>query len=73
LLSTKARFQPFNIWLVGDTPIITHAWSEKAKREMLQKQVKGPKPGKEHATRTPTSSVALRHGRRRLRLPGDRR
>lgn len=46
-LSTKAKFQRFGVWLVGDTPIITHAWSEKAKREMLQKQVKGTKPGKE--------------------------
>lgn len=47
LLSTKPIFQPFNLWLIGDTPLITHAWSEKAKREMLQKQVKATKPGKE--------------------------
>lgn len=46
-LSSKPRFSRFKVWLVGDTPIITHAWSEKAKREMLQKQVKGVKPGKE--------------------------
>jgi hypothetical protein len=30
----------FNIWLVGDTPLICHAWSEKARRDMLDKQVK---------------------------------
>lgn len=30
----------FQLWLVGDTPLIAHAWSEKAKREMLGKQVK---------------------------------
>lgn len=47
LLSTKPIFNTFKIWLVGDTPLITHAWSEKAKREMLQKQVKATKPGKE--------------------------
>jgi len=47
LLSKKTTFSYFDIWLVGDTPLITHAWSEKAKREMLQKQVKATKPGKE--------------------------
>lgn len=47
ILSTKVSFTRFSIWLVGDTPLITHAWSEKAKREMLQKQVKATKPGKE--------------------------
>lgn len=47
ILSTKATFQPFRIWLVGDTPLITHAWSHKAKLEMLQKQVKATKAGKE--------------------------
>jgi hypothetical protein len=47
LLSSKAMYQPFKVWLVGDTPLIVHAWSEKAKREMLQKQVKATKAGKE--------------------------
>lgn len=28
------------IHIVGDTPLIMHAWSEKAKREMLEKQMK---------------------------------
>ena len=28
------------IRIVGDTPLIMHAWSEKAKREMLEKQMK---------------------------------
>src|SRR4051812_46821936 len=45
LLSSKAAYQNFRIWLIGDTPLITHAWSEKAKREMLQKQVKAVKGG----------------------------
>jgi hypothetical protein len=46
-LSGKTKFKNFRVWIVGDTPIITHAWSEKAKREMLQKQVKATKAGKE--------------------------
>lgn len=46
-LSKKTDFKGFTIWLVGDTPLITHAWSEKARREMLQKQTKATKPGKE--------------------------
>lgn len=46
-LSQKPKFKRFSVWLVGETPIITHAWSEKAKREMLQKQVKAVKGGKE--------------------------
>lgn len=47
LLSSKAIYQDFKVWLVGDTPLITHAWSQKAKLEMLQKQVKATKAGKE--------------------------
>lgn len=46
-LSKKPEFKSFQIWLVGDTPLITHAWSEKARREMLAKQVKATKPAKE--------------------------
>jgi len=34
------RILRFNIWLVGDTPLITHAWSEKARRDMLSKQTR---------------------------------
>ena len=47
LLSTEVAYQAFEVWLVGETPLIVHAWSEKAKREMLAKQVKGTKGGKE--------------------------
>lgn len=47
ILSKKPIFQPFEMWIVGDTPLITHAWSEKAKIEMLQKQVKATRAGKE--------------------------
>ena len=31
------------ITIVGDTPLIVHAWSEKAKKEMLEKQQKKTK------------------------------
>ena len=47
LLSTTAVYQSFKVWLVGDTPLIVHAWSQKAKLEMLQKQVKATKAGKD--------------------------
>lgn len=46
-LSKKANFKSFSVWLVGHTPLITHAWAEKAKREMLAKQVKAVKSGRE--------------------------
>lgn len=47
ILSKKPVFKTASFWIVGDTPIIVHAWSEKAKREMLAKQVKATRPGKE--------------------------
>jgi hypothetical protein len=46
-LSKEATFNNFRMWLVGDTPLITHAWSEKARREMLEKQVKATKSARE--------------------------
>lgn len=47
LLSKKPRILEATFWIVGDTPIIVHAWSEKAKREMLAKQVKATKAARE--------------------------
>jgi hypothetical protein len=47
LLSSAVVYQPFRVWLVGETPLIVHAWSQKAKLEMLQKQVKATKAGKD--------------------------
>lgn len=38
--------------LVGDTPLIMHAWSEKAKREMLEAQM-GKKKGKAKEPKNP--------------------
>jgi len=34
------KIEKVAISIVGDTPLIVHAWSEKAKREMLDKQMK---------------------------------
>lgn len=39
--------QFMDLLLIGDTPLITHAWSHKAKREMLAKHMKLPKAAKE--------------------------
>ncbi len=46
LLSKEAIVKSFEVWLVGHTPLITHAWAEKSRIEMLTKQVGGTKPGK---------------------------
>lgn len=41
------NLQTIRLRLVGDSPLICHAWSEKAKREMLDKQMKKAKQAKE--------------------------
>lgn len=41
------KIQEFTVKIVGDTPFISHAWSEKAKLMMLQKQQKKATAGKE--------------------------
>jgi hypothetical protein len=46
-LSKPQKYQNFSVWLIGTTPLIVHAWSEKARRQMLEKQVGAVKPGKE--------------------------
>ncbi len=50
--STIIELQPLQIktvqfLLVGDSPLIVHAWSEKAKRQMLDKQMKKATKAKE--------------------------
>lgn len=49
---TKIAVEPFKItelglYVVGDSPLIMHRWSEKAKKEMLDKQMKKAVTGKE--------------------------
>lgn len=43
----RLKIEMMEITLVGDSPLICHAWSEKAKREMLDKQLKKAKAAKE--------------------------
>ncbi len=47
MLSTKRTLRSFDTWVVGLTPLICHAWSEKAKREMLDKQIGATRVAKE--------------------------
>lgn len=41
------NLQTVNFVLIGDSPLIVHAWSEKAKRQMLDKQMKKASKAKE--------------------------
>lgn len=43
----KINIQQIDITLVGVSPLISHAWSEKAKKMMLDKQMKKAKTAKE--------------------------
>lgn len=47
------RISKANITIVGDTPLIVHAWSEKAKKEMLEAQQKEAKAKKAKEKRDP--------------------
>lgn len=42
----KLQIQFIPITLIGDSPLICHAWSEKAKKEMLDKQMKKASTGR---------------------------
>jgi hypothetical protein len=41
------QIETVNVTLIGDTPLIVHRWSEKAKKEMLDKQMKRATAGRE--------------------------
>lgn len=43
----KLKLEVINLKVVGDSPLISHAWSEKAKLMILQKQTKKATTGKE--------------------------
>ncbi len=43
----KLDIRMMEVAVIGDSPLIVHAWSEKAKREMLDKQMKKAKGAKE--------------------------
>lgn len=42
----KLQIQTMELKLVGDSPLISHRWSDKAKKEMLDKQMKKAKTAK---------------------------
>lgn len=46
------ELQPVQVTIVGDTPLIMHAWSEKAKRQMLEAQM-GKAKGKQREKKSP--------------------
>ena len=46
----------FELTLVGDSPLIVHAWSEKAKKEILDKQMKVAKT-KVRSIRNPAADL----------------
>lgn len=41
------RIEAVSFMLIGDSPLIVHAWSEKAKRQMLDKQMKKARQAQE--------------------------
>lgn len=43
----KLSIETIDITLIGDSPLIVHRWSEKAKKQMLDKQMKKATSGKE--------------------------
>lgn len=43
----KLDVQMMEVTLIGDAPLVVHAWSMKAKKEMLSKQMKSAKGAKE--------------------------
>jgi len=43
----KLNLEEIEVPIVGDTPLIVHAWSQKAIKEMLDKQMKRANPGRE--------------------------
>jgi len=43
----KLDIRTVELTLIGDSPLISHRWSEKAKKEMLDKQMKKAKQAKE--------------------------
>lgn len=43
----KLELREFYLHIIGDSPLIVHAWSEKAKKQMLDKQMKKATKGRE--------------------------
>lgn len=71
----KMRIARIAIPIVGDSPLIVHAWSEKAKKEILDKQQKKASKGKE--VRDPVKEflrglyILDEHGNLYEKMPAD--
>ena len=48
------ELEEMRITIIGTTPLIVHSWSEKAKREMLDKQM-GVAKKRKHEIKVPTN------------------
>ena len=55
---TPLKIAHVKVRIVGDTPLIVHAWSEKAKREMLEAQVGSKKKIKKRESKNPFDDFA---------------
>lgn len=59
IISIKApEFEVMNVKLIGDTPLIVHAWDAKAKREILEKEVFGGKKVQKREAKNPIADFA---------------
>lgn len=47
IMIPELELKIFSLKIIGDSPLIMHAWSEKAKKEMLDKQMKKATKGRE--------------------------
>lgn len=47
IILPEASIQVVDIRIVGDSPLICHRWSEKARKQMLDKQMQAPSAGKD--------------------------
>lgn len=54
IMIPEIKIGQFTLRLVGDSPLIVHRWSEKAKREILDKQMKVAKT-RRHDIRDPVA------------------
>lgn len=43
----KINIKTLSVEIIGDSPLIVHKWNEKAKKEMLDKQMKKASAGKQ--------------------------
>lgn len=66
IIIPKIDVRQMEITLIGDSPLICHRWSEKAKKQMLDKQMKKAKTAKEAKDPEADYQASL------YKLPGDK-